>query len=152
MINDVDSPPDLHLLESFNFSPAYLEPIIAMNWAATEESYVPPELPLEVAENTPKSKSIREQSKIRKRKATFDKMQQTRDEFFKGGFDGFVPIFCRLLVATRSSVPPCSVILASEYEPSSILDRILPKIAGSAPVVIYSPYLQVRSVPSSCLA
>lgn len=80
----------MHLLESFNFSPDYLEPIISMNWAATERSYIPPDLPLEIPENTPKSKSIREQSKVKKRKVAFDKMQQTREEFFKGGFDRLV--------------------------------------------------------------
>lgn len=40
--------------------------------------------------------------------------------------------------------PPRSVILACEYEPYSVLERLLPSIGGSAPVIVYSPYLPVR--------
>lgn len=34
------------------------------------------------------------------------------------------------------------MILATEYEPYSVLRRLLPYIAGSASVVVYSPHLQ----------
>ena len=40
-----------------------------------------------------------------------------------------------------------SVILACEYEPYSVLERLLPSIGGSAPVIVYSPYLPVCLLP-----
>lgn len=124
IINDCDSPPDLHLLDSFNFDPSYLAPITSIHWAATEPSWQLPDLPLQVDETTVKSsKSSREQVKVNRRRATFDKTKDARDEFLAGGFDG--------------------VIIACEYDPYSILQRLLPSIGGSAPIVIFSPYLQV---------
>lgn len=142
VINDADSPPDLHILETFNFTPAELEPIASIHWAATEESYIAPDLPMEVPEGTPKNKSAREQTKIKRRKAVFDKTQQTREEYFAGGFDGCVPSrfdYC----STLANPSIYSVIIACEYEPFSVLEKILPSISGSAPIVIYSPFLQV---------
>lgn len=132
VINDFDSPPDLHLLDSFNFSPSDLSPITSIHWAATEESYTPPDLPLELTEvvedvngleKAGKQRNNREMIKLKKRKLTYDKTKEAREEFFRGGFDG--------------------VIIACEYEPFSILQKLLPSIAGSAPIVIFSPYLQV---------
>ncbi|GAA6000204.1 hypothetical protein JCM10207_007904 [Rhodosporidiobolus poonsookiae] len=127
VVNDADSPPDLHLLESFNFSAADLAPISSIHWAATEESWSPPDLPLEVADvpevEAGGKRNSREASKLKKRRATFDKAKEARDEFFRGDYDG--------------------VILATEYEPYSIIERLLPRIAGSAPIVVYSPHVQV---------
>lgn len=45
---------------------------------------------MEVPEDTPKNKNAREQIKIKRRKAVFDKTQQTKEEYFAGGFDGYV--------------------------------------------------------------
>ncbi|GAA5998371.1 tRNA 1-methyladenosine methyltransferase subunit GCD10 [Rhodotorula paludigena] len=138
VINDADSPPDLHLLDSFNFSASALAPIASLHWAATSTTWTPPDLPLELADldrsdaaagvaqqlppgtKAPKRNS-RDVQKLRKRKAAFDKAKEARDEYFAGGFDG--------------------VIIASEYEPYSVVERLLPRIGGSAPIVIYSPHL-----------
>lgn len=115
VINDADSPPDLHLLESFNFpqDSTALNPIQSLHWAATESTWVPPDLPLE-STSTPiaavvpeelegteeeKEKEIkrirnlrnklqRESNKLKKRKGTFEKGQKARDEFFRGEYDG----------------------------------------------------------------
>jgi tRNA (adenine-N(1)-)-methyltransferase non-catalytic subunit len=87
IINDADSPPDLHIIESFNFTPEQLAPITSIHWAATLQDYVPPDLPLEIPEGTPKAKSIREQTKIKRRKTLFDKTSDTRASLFAGGFD-----------------------------------------------------------------
>ncbi|BGP23270.1 eukaryotic translation initiation factor 3 62 kDa subunit [Rhodotorula toruloides] len=138
VINDADSPPDLHLLEHFNFSPSDLAPITSIHWAATDESWSPPDLPLELAEldkekereaeaakgmgkegSAPK-RNTRELHKLRKRKATFEKVQEARDEYFRGG-----------------------VLIASEYDPLSVIERLLPSIGGSAPIVIYSQNVQL---------
>lgn len=47
--------------------------------------------------------------------------------------------------ALISSVP-CSVLIASEYEPLSVIERLLPSIGGSAPIVVYSQNVQVQLV------
>ena len=39
---------------------------------------------------------------------------------------------------------PYSLIVASAYEPWSILEKLYPYLAGSAPIVFHSPYHQVR--------
>ncbi|BGP14425.1 tRNA (adenine(58)-N(1))-methyltransferase non-catalytic subunit trm6 [Rhodosporidiobolus nylandii] len=126
VVNDADSPPDLHLVESFNFSASDLAPVQSVHWAATEESWTPPDLPLEVAETPDPTveggkRNTREASKLRKRRATFDKAKEARDEFFRGDFDG--------------------VIVATEYEPYSIIERLIPRLAGSCPIVVYSPHI-----------
>lgn len=157
MINDFDSPPDLHILDSFNFTPELLAPIAAIHWAQTEEQWLPPDLPLDVESADVKAKNTRELIKVKKRKATFDKAKEARDEFLAGGFDGcvsdcrgpclpwggadfrLVPLFPTFL----SSRIHNSVIIACEYEPYSILERLLPSIGGSAPIVVFSPFLQV---------
>lgn len=102
-------------MDSFNFSTSSTDLIESIHWAATEESYIPPDLPLEVdpiilnkaqshtnavasgsvvgnpaTGGIRNSKLIREQTKLKKRKFTFDKFQAARDEFFAGGFDGLV--------------------------------------------------------------
>lgn len=116
VINDADSPPDLHLIESFNFpvESSALDPIQSIHWAATESSWVPPDLPLE-STSTPvspvvleelegvseeekeremkrvrnlRNKQQRELNKLKKRKGTFDKSRMAREEFFKGEYDG----------------------------------------------------------------
>ncbi|GAA5862650.1 hypothetical protein JCM3774_001091 [Rhodotorula dairenensis] len=151
IVNDADSPPDLHLLESFNFSAVDLAPISSLHWAATQESWSPPDLPLGSAAAPPPPtsaedavavaderkeqddpqqqqggvprKNTRETLKLKKRRATFDKAREAREDFFRGEFDG--------------------VIIACEYEPFSIIERLLPRIAGSAPVVVFSHHIQV---------
>ncbi|KDE04895.1 hypothetical protein MVLG_04653 [Microbotryum lychnidis-dioicae p1A1 Lamole] len=121
IINDFDSPPDIHITESFNFPPSALEPIGSLHWGMTEPSWVPADLPLEISQAVlEKTKNSRDIAKIKRRKAAFELMENTRKDFFAGGFDG--------------------VILATPYEPLGVLDRLLPYIAGSAPIVIYSPH------------
>ena len=123
VINDADSPPDLHLMDNFNFSPLQTSIIASIHWAATQATYTPPDLPLEIEENTPKAKNVREQAKVKRRKELYDKSREAREAYLIGDFD--------------------AVIIACQYEPYSILERITPSLAGSAAIVIHSPYLQV---------
>lgn len=116
VVNDADSPPDLHVLDSFNFSPADLAPIASLHWAATRPDWSPPDLPLgetpaetdppaaaeadeSAAEATattaptgpkPPRRNNRESMKLKKRRATFEKAREARDDFFRGEFDGSV--------------------------------------------------------------
>ncbi|GAA5913948.1 tRNA 1-methyladenosine methyltransferase subunit GCD10 [Sporobolomyces salmoneus] len=154
IINDADSPPDLHILETFNFAQTPdLDPIRSIHWAATEPDWTPPDLPLEANESgespVPESKmdevveegkteeekerefkrlrnlrnkNQRELNKLKKRKSTFDKARLAREEFFRGEYD--------------------ALIVASEYEPYSIVERLIPFLAGSASIVIHSPTIQ----------
>ncbi|GAA5892749.1 hypothetical protein JCM8208_004081 [Rhodotorula glutinis] len=145
VVNDADSPPDLHLLDTFNFGAAETSPIASLHWAATDPAWNPPDLPLEVGDlaaadkaaavdgeadkdkgkdkgkEAAKRNNSRDVQKLKKRRAAFDKAREARDEFLAGGFDG--------------------VIIAAEYEPYSVIERLLPRIGGSASVVVYSPHL-----------
>lgn len=87
VINGVDSPPDLHFMSSFNFAPSQREPIRSLHFAATQESWAPADLPLEI-EDPAQVRNSRDWSKVKKRKALYDKLNETRQEFFDGGFDG----------------------------------------------------------------
>lgn len=89
VINGKDSPPDLHLLDSFNFDPADTELIRSLNFASTQPSWTIPDLPTEV-EDPSTVKNSREWAKLRKRKNQVDRTEATREEFFAGGFDGCV--------------------------------------------------------------
>lgn len=91
VLNDADSPPDVHLLEAFNFNDRALEPLQSLNWAATRPEWTPPELPLEMTRpeegEVNRNKLSRDMGKLRKRKATFDKAQAERADFFRGQYD-----------------------------------------------------------------
>lgn len=39
-----------------------------------------------------------------------------------------------------------SLVIASNYEPYSIIEKLTKYLAGSANIVVYSPYLQVRAL------
>jgi len=43
-----------------------------------------------------------------------------------------------------------SLIVASEYEPHSIIERMAPYLAGSASIVVHTPHVQVSARDSSC--
>ena len=118
-------------MDNFNFNAQQTSTITSIHWAATQSTYTPPMLPLEIAENTAKSKNLREQAKVKRRKELFDKSREAREEYLNGGFD--------------------AVIIACQYEPFSILEKVLPSLAGSASIVVHSPYLQVSLLPSPSL-
>lgn len=115
VVNDADSPPDLHLLDTFNFGAAETSPIASLHWAATDPAWNPPDLPLEVGDlaaadkaaavdgeadkdkgkdkgkEAAKRNNSRDVQKLKKRRAAFDKAREARDEFLAGGFDGCAP-------------------------------------------------------------
>jgi hypothetical protein len=41
-----------------------------------------------------------------------------------------------------------SLLIASEYDPWSIVETMFPYLAGSASIVVHNPYAQVRRVPT----
>ncbi|RIB22294.1 Gcd10p family-domain-containing protein [Gigaspora rosea] len=52
-----------------------------------------------------------------RKKANYEKVQEARKILWKGGFDG--------------------LLVASQYQPESILDTLVPYLAGSRPIIIY---------------
>lgn len=87
--------------------------------------------------------SERKKAKILKRKAASDRLDELREELFTGDFNGLVTT-ARL---KRHLTPSLlfRLLVASQYEPWSILDELFPYLGGSASIVIQSPFHQVRS-------
>lgn len=46
-------------------------------------------------------------------------------------------------VQTLFSFIFCSLVIASEYDPGSIIEKLAPYLGGSASIVVYSPHIQV---------
>lgn len=92
-------------------------------------------------------KSEGQKSRLNKRRAANDTLTQNREELFAGEFEG-----CdRFLQFTESSYShPSRLIVASQYDPWSILERLSPYLAGSASIVVHSPQVQVRLTLISC--
>lgn len=61
--------------------------------------------------------------KYLKKKKTYERVKRNIQLFNKGEFDG--------------------LFIASTYEPSSILPHLIPFVAGSCPIIVYSPYREV---------
>ncbi|PPQ69782.1 hypothetical protein CVT26_014170 [Gymnopilus dilepis] len=116
-----DSPPAYPVLDQMNFDPSVKDVLKSLNWATAEEDYVPILPPSEAPEGQVKSE--RQKHRLNKRKAISDLLSNTREELFSGEFD--------------------SLLVASEYDPLSILERLSPYVAGSAPIVVHSPFSSV---------
>ncbi|TFK77422.1 Gcd10p-domain-containing protein [Pluteus cervinus] len=120
-ISDSDSPPAYPVLVNMNFLPEVTTILSSLNWATAQEEYTPilppSDMPLDQV------RSERQKARLSKRKATTDLLANTREELFSGEFDG--------------------LIIASEYDPSSILERLLPYVAGSSSIVVQSPHIQI---------
>lgn len=120
-ICDVDSPPAYPVTVHMNFRKEYADKLSSLNWATADEEYAPivasPEPP------TGKFKSEAQKQRSNKRKVVAESLSQTREELFAGEFDG--------------------LIIASEYDPFSILQSLSPYLAGSASIVVHSPYVQI---------
>lgn len=89
----------------------------------------------------------REQERLRKRRATYDALAQARKMYFEGEFETCVRPFSPLsflLKTDKTWILDRRLLIACPYEPWSIVEKVLPYLAGSAQIVIYSPYLQVR--------
>ncbi|KAH9849238.1 Gcd10p-domain-containing protein [Lenzites betulinus] len=123
-ICDIDSPPAYPVMVQMNFRKEAVAPImVSLNWATADEEYTPI-----VASSEPPSgkfKSDGQRTRLNKRKVASDTLMQNREELFNGEFDG--------------------LIVASEYDPYSIIEKLYPYLAGSASIVVHSPHVQVVS-------
>ncbi|KAG8851242.1 tRNA (adenine(58)-N(1))-methyltransferase non-catalytic subunit trm6 [Tulasnella sp. 330] len=119
-ITDADSPPTYFVADNLNLDPREMDRTVSwLSWAEVEEDYVPvAEMEADRAMWNDRQKRKRED-----RQAKLDQLRARREELWAGEWDG-------LLVAT-------------EYDPFSVVEKLVPYLAGSANIVVHSPYLQV---------
>ncbi|KAJ6520121.1 Gcd10p-domain-containing protein [Mycena sanguinolenta] len=122
-ICSTESPPAYPVMVPMNFTSETVAPLSSLNWAAADRNYTPVGPPTDVPSE--KIKSDRQQSRLNKRKVAIDLLNSTREELFAGEFD--------------------ALIVASENEPYSILEALVPFVAGSGSIVVQSPYGQILS-------
>lgn len=134
-ICDTDSPPAYPVMAQMNFDPKSVSSVLSsLNWATAQEDYTPVLPPTDVPAE--EIKSERQKARLKKRKLVIDALANTREELFAGEFDG--------------------LIIASDYAPWPIVQKLSPYISGSASIVVQSPYCQIlddlqnemRGVPS----
>ncbi|KAF5368394.1 hypothetical protein D9758_002197 [Tetrapyrgos nigripes] len=122
-ICDTDSPPAYPVMINMNFNAEIVTPLLSLNWATSQEDYAPVGPPSDVPPE--EIRSDRQKQRLKKRKLVNDALDKTREELFAGEFD--------------------SLVVASQYDPDGILQQLVPYLAGSASIVVQSPYLQVVS-------
>ena len=83
-----------------------------------------------------------------KRKTLADNLHRVRAELFAGGFDGYVT--SSLIHDWSSFCLSVSLVVASEYDPYSIIESLSRYLSGSAPIVVHSPNIQVRALQPHC--
>ncbi|PPR01928.1 hypothetical protein CVT24_001267 [Panaeolus cyanescens] len=120
-ICSIDSPPAYPVLAQMNFPSPITDVMKTLNWATAEEDYTPIMPPTEYPDDD--AKSERHKHRLNKRKAISDLLSKTRDDLFSGEFD--------------------ALVIVSEHEPYSIIERLSPYLAGSSSVVVHSPYPQI---------
>lgn len=130
LIHDADSPPALELMPLFNLTPAHTQGILkTLHWAATEHAWTLRKCYIliqasHMSEELAKVyETERERQRARKKREGIENFIASRQQFFDGEFD--------------------AALVASPYEPYSIIHRLVPYLAGSSNVVVHSPHLQV---------
>ncbi|KAF8921951.1 Gcd10p family-domain-containing protein [Mucidula mucida] len=121
-ICDTDSPPAYPVMVQMNFEKTIVNTVLAsLNWATAEEEYKPIVPPSDLPED--EIRSERQKSRLKKRKGLTDALTNTREELFAGDFD--------------------ALIVATEYDAMSVLNKLVPYLAGSASIVVQSQYGQI---------
>lgn len=152
-----DSPPANTILPLFNLPSSYTSPDVfkALHFGWTDDTWEPSDSPIE--DNVDDQAELTEKQKYRalRRKAAREALLALVSEFKEGGFDAYV--YCSLAsLNMRSKLTVlsllCRLVVCSQYEPMSVLKRLLPVLGGSAQIVIHSPTIQVsltvsRTVP-----
>ncbi|KAL4267922.1 tRNA (adenine(58)-N(1))-methyltransferase non-catalytic subunit TRM6 [Pleurotus pulmonarius] len=122
-ICDVETPPAYPVMSQMNFSPEVKSIMSSLNWATCQEDYTPIISTWDVEEG--QIRSDKQRIRVNKRRAASDLLQSTREDLFAGEFE--------------------ALIVASEYDPQSILKRLNKYLGGSCNIVIHSPYVQILS-------
>lgn len=138
-IHDAESPPEYDIMRSMNLPPKSIDDVLrVLHWGQVAADYEPPHVPdipplLDASDpsvpnrNTPEGSKLyrnreRERHRILKRHQAVDEVEAIRQELFAGDYDG--------------------LLVASPYEPVSIIETLMPYLAGSAALAIHSPHLQ----------
>ncbi|KAG8731866.1 tRNA (adenine(58)-N(1))-methyltransferase non-catalytic subunit trm6 [Ceratobasidium sp. 423] len=123
-ITDVDGPSAFPIVPHMNFEPEVKSSAIlsTLNWAAVDEEYTPLAAARVAEEPAEEIQTNKEKSKQRRRRATANVLSTLREELFSGEFDGLV--------------------VASQFEPFSLVEKLYPYVAGSGSIAVYSPYIQ----------
>ncbi|OCF78658.1 tRNA (adenine-N(1)-)-methyltransferase non-catalytic subunit TRM6 [Kwoniella mangroviensis CBS 8886] len=119
LFNNSDSPPAWSILQSMNISERELKGVKCLNWMEAQEDYERPPPPPE----DDNAKPAKVAQRLRKHNAQVAELNATRDELHMGGWDG--------------------LILATTLSPISVLSFLTQYLIGSAPIVVYSPHMQV---------
>ncbi|KAF4604888.1 tRNA (adenine(58)-N(1))-methyltransferase non-catalytic subunit trm6 [Pleurotus pulmonarius] len=122
-ICDVETPPAYPVMSQMNFSSEVKSIMASLNWATCQEDYTPIISTWDVEEG--QIRSDKQRIRVNKRRAASDLLQSTREDLFAGEFE--------------------ALIVASEYDPQSILKRLNKYLGGSCNIVIHSPYVQILS-------
>ncbi|CUA72894.1 tRNA (adenine(58)-N(1))-methyltransferase non-catalytic subunit TRM6 [Rhizoctonia solani] len=124
VITDVDGPSAFPIILHMNFEPEVKSSTImsTLNWAAVDEDYTPLGVARVTEEPVEEAQSNKEKYKQRKRKTAANVLSSLREELFLGEFDG--------------------LIVASQFEPFSLVEKLSPYLAGSGSIAVYSPYIQ----------
>ena len=90
LIHDSDSPPALELMPQYNLMPFQTHNVLkTLHWAATEKRWT---LPSHMSEELSRVyTSDRERNRARKKRANIEDFIATRQQFFEGEFDAYVP-------------------------------------------------------------
>ncbi|KAF8515843.1 Gcd10p family-domain-containing protein [Hysterangium stoloniferum] len=120
-IGDVETTPVYHVLTHMNFPESYFAGVLrSTNWAYTDEDWSVV-YPQDAKPGVPKNEKQR--SRMEKRKRGQDKLNETREDFFRGEWDGLV--------------------VSSQYDPYAIIETLEPRLAGSANIVVHHPNIQI---------
>ncbi|KAE9398517.1 Gcd10p-domain-containing protein [Gymnopus androsaceus JB14] len=120
-ICDTDSPPAYPVMANMNFPLSMIQSVLkSLNWATSQEDYTSVHAPVDLPAD--EIRSDRQKNRLKKRKVAHDLLDNTREELFAGEFE--------------------ALIVASQYDPSGIVDRLVPYLAGSASIVVHSPQSQ----------
>ncbi|CAO3667126.1 unnamed protein product [Umbelopsis ramanniana] len=106
------------VLRYHNFSKRVLDSISTLPWTMVDKDEPTSEGWIEFTEEEFEGLTDREKINYTRRRKTVKRIEAARAILNEGGFDG--------------------LIVASQYLPMSILDRLLPFVAGARPVVIYN--------------
>ncbi|KAB5591871.1 TRNA (adenine(58)-N(1))-methyltransferase non-catalytic subunit TRM6 [Ceratobasidium theobromae] len=123
-VTDVDGPSAFPIVPHMNFESGIRSSTIlsTINWAAADEEYTPLAATRTAEEPPEEPQTNKEKAKQRKRRATANFLSNLREELFTGEFD--------------------SLIVASQFEPFSVVEKLSQYIAGSGQIAVYSPYIQ----------
>ncbi|KAL0951615.1 hypothetical protein HGRIS_008296 [Hohenbuehelia grisea] len=121
---DIESPPSYPVMTHMNFKTEMVKSVLdSLNWATAQEDYEPVFAPHDLPAD--QIKSDKQKSRLNKRKAVSDALMAVREDLFAGEFD--------------------ALLIASEYDPNSIIEALGKYLGGSANVVVHSPYVQIMS-------